>query len=43
MEPTIVAIGGGGLGVTPENAAIDRYLLDLAGKERPRVILEPVF
>jgi dipeptidase E len=37
VEPTIVAIGGGGMGMQPENFAIDQYLLGLTGKEKPRV------
>jgi peptidase E len=41
VEPTILAIGGGGLGGSPENTAIDKYLLELTGKDRPRVCFVP--
>ncbi len=37
MEPTIVSIGGGALGGTPEDVLLDDYLLGLTGKELPRV------
>ncbi len=37
MEPQIVAIGGGGFSDAEELAPLDRYLLELTGKERPRV------
>lgn len=41
MEPTIVAIGGGGCGLEPENRALDDYLLALTGKPQPRVLFVP--
>jgi dipeptidase E len=41
MEPTIVAIGGGGCGIEPENRALDDYLLGLTGKAQPRVLFIP--
>ena len=41
MEPTIVAIGGGGLGGSPEDHALDEYLLGLTGKPQPRVCFIP--
>ncbi len=37
MEPTIVSIGGGSLGGTPEDILLDDYLLGLTAKELPRV------
>jgi dipeptidase E len=40
-SPTIVAIGGGGCGLEPENRALDEYLIGLTGKERPRVCFIP--
>jgi len=41
VEPTIVAIGGGGLGGSPEDRALDEYLLGLTGKAQPRVCFIP--
>jgi len=41
MEPTIVSIGGGGLGPDNESLLLDEYLLSLTGKDRPRVCLIP--
>ena len=40
-RPTIVAIGGGGCGLEPENFALDEYLRGLTGKERPKVCFIP--
>ncbi len=40
-RPTIVAIGGGGCGIEPENRALDEYLRGLTGKERPKVCFVP--
>jgi peptidase E len=37
----IVAIGGAAFRAEPENLAIDRYILDLTGRERPKVCLIP--
>ena len=37
MPVHIVALGGGGFLMEPDNLALDRYLLDLTGKEHPRV------
>lgn len=34
---TIVTLGGGGFSMEPENLALDRYVLALTGKPRPRV------
>lgn len=39
--PTIVAIGGGGCGMEPENRALDDYLLRLTGKDSARVLFIP--
>ncbi len=41
MEPTIVAIGGGGCSFEPENQALDAYLLGLTGKTVPKVCFIP--
>jgi peptidase E len=41
MEPTIVSIGGGGLGGLREDKILDEYLLGLTGKDVPRVCLIP--
>ena len=40
-RPTIVAIGGGGCGIEPENRALDEYLRGLTGKERPKICFIP--
>ena len=37
----IVAMGGGGFMMEPENPLLDRYILGLTGKERPRVLYVP--
>jgi dipeptidase E len=38
---TLAALGGGGFSMEPDNLALDRWLLSLTGKERPRVLLVP--
>lgn len=37
----IVAMGGGGFSMEPDNPLLDRYVLKLAGKRRPRVSFVP--
>jgi dipeptidase E len=37
----IIAIGGGGFLAEPRNLALEKYLLDQTGKERPRVLMIP--
>lgn len=37
----IIAIGGGGFLAEPRNLALEKYILDLAGKERPDVLMIP--
>ena len=37
----IVAMGGGGFSMEPENLALDRYVLGLAGRATPRVCFLP--
>jgi peptidase E len=37
----IVAIGGGGFMMEPENLLLDRYILGLSGKGRPKVLYVP--
>jgi peptidase E len=39
--PQIVAMGGGGFSMEPENPLLDRYVLDLAGVDRPRICFLP--
>ena len=39
--PTIVAMGGGGFMMEPENPLLDDFLLELTGAERPKVALLP--
>ena len=38
---TIFAMGGGGFSMEPDNLALDRYILALTGKERPKVCFLP--
>ncbi len=40
-ESTIVAMGGGGFSMEPNNLALDQFILGLAGKERPKVCFVP--
>lgn len=37
----IIAMGGGGFTMEPENRLLDRYVLDATGRERPRVCFVP--
>ena len=37
----IVAIGGGGFLAEPRNLALEKYMLEQTGKERPRVLMIP--
>jgi dipeptidase E len=37
----IIAVGGAGFSAEPRNLALDRYILDLTGKPRPRVLFIP--
>jgi len=37
----IVALGGGGFSMEPRNPRLDRWLLSLTGKRRPRVLFVP--
>ncbi len=39
--PTIVAMGGGGFMMEPDNPLLDDHLLELTGKERPKVAFLP--
>jgi dipeptidase E len=39
--PTIVAMGGGGFSMEPDDPRLDRWLLSLTGRERPRVSFVP--
>ena len=43
MSPTrhIVALGGGGFSMEPDNPLLDDFILDLTGKPRPRVCFVP--
>jgi peptidase E len=40
-EPTVVAMGGGGWMMEPDNPLLDDFVLSLTGRERPRVCLLP--
>jgi peptidase E len=39
--PTIVAMGGGGFSMEPDNPLLDDFILSLAGADRPRVCFLP--
>ncbi len=41
MAQQIVALGGGGFSMEPDNLVLDRYILDLTGKENPGVCFLP--
>ena len=41
MDLLIVAMGGGGFSMEPDNLALDRYILERARGERPRVCFVP--
>jgi len=40
-RPTIVAMGGGGVSMEPDNPILDDFILSLAGRPRPRVCFLP--
>ncbi|HEX6390469.1 MAG TPA: Type 1 glutamine amidotransferase-like domain-containing protein, partial [Solirubrobacteraceae bacterium] len=40
-QPTILAMGGGGFTMEPENPALDEYVLSLSDKREPRLMLLP--
>jgi peptidase E len=40
-RPTIAALGGGGFSGRPSDLAIDRHLISLTGKPKPRVLFVP--
>ena len=40
-EPTIVAMGGGGFSMEPDNPLLDNWLLTLADNDRPKVCFVP--
>ena len=37
----IIAIGGGGFGRNPNHRKIEKYILELTGKENPNVVFFP--
>jgi dipeptidase E len=37
MEPQIIALGGGGFSMEPDNPRLDSYVLEQSGAQRPRV------
>jgi dipeptidase E len=41
MQPTILALGGGGFTMEPENPALDEFILTLAGRREPRILFLP--
>ena len=41
MPKQIIAMGGGGFSMEPENLALDRYFLKQTSKERPRICFVP--
>lgn len=40
-ESIIVAMGGGGFSMEPNNLALDQFILELTGVDRPRVCFVP--
>lgn len=40
-EPTILAMGGGGFTMEPDDPALDELVLELAGRREPRVLFLP--
>jgi dipeptidase E len=41
LKRQIIAMGGGGFSMEPDNLALDKYVLDQAGRPRPRVCFLP--
>ncbi|MEO0350970.1 MAG: peptidase E [Cyanobacteria bacterium P01_A01_bin.15] len=41
VSQQIIALGGGGFSMEPDNLALDRYLLEQTGKPRPKVCFVP--
>jgi dipeptidase E len=41
MIPTLVAMGGGGFTMEPDNPALDDFVLSLSGKPQPRILFLP--
>jgi len=41
VKPQIVALGGGGFSLEPENPLLDDFVLGLTGKKCPRVCFVP--
>lgn len=41
LDKQIVAMGGGGFSMEPENPSLDRYILSLVNKEKPKVCFVP--
>jgi dipeptidase E len=41
VTPTILAMGGGGFTMEPDNPALDDYVLELAGPREPRILFLP--
>lgn len=37
----IIAIGGGGFGRNPNHRKIEKYILELTGKEKPNIVFFP--
>lgn len=38
----IIAMGGGGFSMEPDNPLLDQYILDQSGEERPKVCFFPL-
>jgi dipeptidase E len=41
VDRQIIAMGGGGFSMEPENILLDRYILDTIDKKKPRVCFIP--
>ncbi|SDD41525.1 Peptidase family S51 [Terribacillus halophilus] len=41
MKRQVIALGGGGFSMEPDNLALDRYILSQSGKQEPRICFIP--
>ena len=41
MKRQIIALGGGGFSMEPDNLALDRYILSQSDKQEPRICFIP--
>ncbi|MFN8670488.1 MAG: peptidase E [Candidatus Sericytochromatia bacterium] len=41
MDRNIIALGGGGFSMEPENPLLDTYILEISGKKKPKICFIP--